>query len=99
MPRSTRRSRAIQTPKTSARTITSTVATSAMLSVIIASCHRSKNQMPARQTTVDTSARTPPNTKASATIASDGEHHGDSASSDCIGLSSQLVTTSLIAAR
>ena len=29
------------------------VATSTMLSVIIASCHRSKNQMPARQTTVD----------------------------------------------
>ncbi len=33
--------RAIQTPKTSASTITSSVATSVMLSTIIVSCHRS----------------------------------------------------------
>ena len=42
--------------------------------------------MPARQTTVVTSARRPPKTKARAAIARPASHQGDSASSDCIGL-------------
>ena len=64
-----------------------------MVRVIIASCHRSKNQMPARQTTVGH--------QRPGAAEDEGErgdrrlqetYHGDSASSDCIGLSSQLVT-------
>ena len=44
-----------------------------MFSVTIASCHRSKYQMPARQITVLTRARRPPKTKASAEIAGEGD--------------------------
>ena len=80
--------RAIQTPRTTARTITSRVATRVMFRVIIASCHRSKYQMPARQMTVDTTARIPPSTAAIAMMARAASHQGDSASSSCIGFSS-----------
>ena len=52
----------IQTPRTTAITITSTVATSVMVSVTIASFHSPVPKMTASQTTVVTTGRQPPST-------------------------------------
>ena len=94
MIRSTAWLRPIHTPITTARIITTTVATRVAVSVIIALFHSSSQRSVARQMTAAMPAFQPPRIIAIARIARAVMNHGDSASTYCSGLMTEEVNPS-----
>ncbi len=89
--------RPVQTPTTTPRTIVATVATSVAASVSIESCHRPRPMISARQTPVQTVARTPARIRAMPMMARPVTQNGELSSRDCSGLSRCSVTAFLSA--
>ena len=88
--------RPIQTPTTTPRTTTITVATSTAARVSMVACQSCSGQaMSPRHTAVMSADQRPPMIAAIAVIAAKASHHGELASSDCKGSSAAAVTTSL----
>ena len=85
MTRSARLLRPIETPSTTAKSITMTVAIRVMARVTIVSFQSPVQKMTASQTTVITAGLQPPRTKAMAISTSAISHHGESASRSSTG--------------
>src|SRR5262245_36469666 len=95
MDTSARLLRPIETPSTTASSITIAVAIKLIDSLIIVSSHRPVHKLTASHTSVTTAGRQPPRTYATASSTSAITHHGDSDIRSCSGLMSSVVTVSL----